>query len=341
VRVAFLEPLDQRHTIPDAFLARHEVVQAPAPGEETPGLAEAEAVVWSRWPVDRTLIDSVPRLRYMQRNGVFRAKGDASAALERGIPVSVMPQPTSARVAEHTFALILGLTRGLLRSHAAVVEGLNPAAFAPEERLGSTPTVNWAQVPGLVSLQFKTVGIIGFGEIGACLAAMLQPFRCRVLYNKRTPLRPEQERFYGVEYAGLDEALARSDVVVDLVPVSDATRSLFGEREFGLMKPTACIVNSGRGPSIDEEALVRALTQGTIAGAGLDVFCLEPLPPGHPLTKLSNVLLTPHTAGGTPQGAPNGLAGWQDMFERLGENLRRVEAGLPIFNPLRPGDPQP
>jgi phosphoglycerate dehydrogenase-like enzyme len=255
--------------------------------------------------------------------------------------VSVLPHGTSGRVGEHVVALIMGLTRGLVRSDRSVRDGLNPAALEPLERLGSTPTFNWTHVPGLTSLYFKTVGIAGFGEIGAVVALHLQSFGCRVLYNKRTPMTPEQERYFGVAYASFDDLLRRSDVVVNLIPVSDATRGTFGRAQFEAMKPAAFFINTGRGPTADESALIDALRDGQIAGAGLDVFDLEPLPDGHPLTKLDNVILTPHTAGGTPQGAPGGYAGWTDTFEYLRENIRRVEAGEPVLNPMRPGDPQP
>jgi phosphoglycerate dehydrogenase-like enzyme len=342
MKIAFLDPVEgvardliTQHFAPDDLLI--------APNKETlpVGLEAAEVVVWSNWPVDRALIESLPKLRLLQRLGRFRASGDVTAALERGIPISVLPHGTSGRVAEHVVALIMGLMRGLLRSDQAVREGQNPAGMTPLERIGSTPTVNWAQVAGLESLYFKTVGIAGFGEIGAVVALHLQSFGCRVLYNKRTPLSPEQERYFGVTHASFEDILTMSDVVVDLVPVSDATRGLFGRAQFEAMKPSAFFINTGRGPTANEDALLRALAEHRIAGAGLDVFDLEPLPPGHPLTKLDNVLLTPHTAGGTPQGAVNGLAGWTDTFTYLRENIRRIEAGEPVLNAMRAGDPQP
>jgi phosphoglycerate dehydrogenase-like enzyme len=342
MKIAFLDPVEgvaadliAQHFDPDDLLI------APSREELPEGLEAAEAVVWSRWRLDRALIERIPHLRLLQRLGRFRANGDATAALERGIPVSVLPHGTSGRVAEHVVALIMGLMRGLLPSDTAVRAGENPASMEPQERLGGTPTVNWARVPGLQSLYFKTIGIAGFGEIGAIVALHLQSFGCRVLYNKRTPLSPPQERYFGVTHATFDDLVAQSDVLVDLVPVSDATRGIFGRAQFQAMKPTAFFINTGRGPSADEAALLEALTEGRIAGAGLDVFDLEPLPPGHALTKLDNVLLTPHTAGGTPQGAVNGLAGWTDTFTYLRENIRRVEAGEPVLNAMRPGDPQP
>jgi D-3-phosphoglycerate dehydrogenase len=342
MKIAFFEPLSPpADTMPPRIIPEHEVLVSPTADALPEGWQDAEAAVWSRWPVDAALISQMPRLRYMQRLGVFRANGDVTAALERGIPVSVLAHGTAARVAEHNLAMILGLMRGLIASDAAVRRGDNPAEMEPMERIGGTPTVNWARVPGLQTLHLKTVGIAGFGEIGANLALMLKPFNCRVLYNKRTPMSAAQEAFYGAQYASFDEVLTESDVVCNQLPTNDATRGAFGARQFALMKPDAFFINSGRGVTIDEDALVEHLRAGRIAGAGLDVFALEPLPPGHPFTTLPNALLTPHTAGGTPQGVINGMAGWTDTFERIGENIRRVERGQPVINPLRKGDPQP
>lgn len=342
MKVAFLDPVEgiARDLITDHFSSNDLLI---APDKQTlpDRLAEAEVVVWSNWPLDRALIEGLQNLRLLQRLGRFRARGDATAALEKGIPVSVLPHGTAGRVGEHVVSLIMGLTRGLVRSDQMVRAGLNPAGLEPLERLGSTPTFNWTHVPGLTSLYFKTVGIAGFGEIGAVVALHLQSFGCRVLYNKRTPLTPEEERFFGVSHASLDQLLRESDYVVDLIPVSDATRGTFGRSQFEAMKPTAFFINTGRGPSADEAAMIDALREGRIAGAGLDVFDLEPLPDGHPLTTLDNVILTPHTAGGTPQGSPGGYAGWADTYAYLRENIRRLEAGEPVLNPMRSGDPQP
>lgn len=342
MRVAIMEPLaPPADDLCARLMTDHEVLVAPAKGEPPAGLETADCVMWQSWPVDRAFIERLPNLKLLQRIGRFRATGDVTAAVERGIPVSVFPHGTSLRVAEHNLALIFGLARGLLASHAAVVNGDNPANMTPEVRNGPTPTVNWARVPGLVTLQHKTVGIVGFGEIGACLAQMLAPHQCRVLYYKRGPLSPELERFYGVEYAPMEQLLAESDVVVDLLPVQEATKGYFNEATFGQMKPSAFFVNTGRAHSMDEAAVVKVLSKGRIAGAAIDVFWLEPLPAGHPITKLSNVLLTPHTAGGTPQGTINGMAGWTDIFEKLNENLRRVAAGRPVLSPLAPREPMP
>jgi len=190
--------------------------------------------------------------------------------------------------------------------------------------------VRW---PDVDTLNDKTVGIIGFGEIGACFARMLPPFNCRVLYNKRSRLTPQQEGYFGVEFAQLDSLLRESDVVATFVPYSEDSRKMLGEREFGLMKQSAIFINTGRANTVDEAAMVAALKERRIRAAGLDVFPVEPLPLSSPLLELDNVVLTPHTAGG--------IWGWMNTFERIAENLRRVEAGRPVLFPMQSDDPEP
>ncbi|MCX6022541.1 MAG: hypothetical protein NTZ05_12580 [Chloroflexi bacterium] len=206
--------------------------------------------------------------------------------------------------------------------------------FSVFEEVGVSRTVmNSDVIANITSLNDKTVGILGFGEIGACYARLLPPFRTRTLVYRRRPLTPEQEAHYGVEWAPLDDLLRESDVVVSFVPNIPESRNMLGEREFGLMKPTANFVNCGRASTVDEAALMRALREKRIAGAGLDVFWIEPLPMNSALREMRNVIITPHSAGG--------VAGWVDTFERLAENLRRVETGKPVIMPMQLGDYQP
>jgi phosphoglycerate dehydrogenase-like enzyme len=334
LRIAFLDPLEQRLAeFPAKYLAGHEALVASEAGKLPDGVESVEAVVWSNYPVDAALIASMPKLRLMQRIGLTRAKGDATAALAAGIPVSVLPFGVSDRVALHTLSLTLAVLRRIVDGHRAVHEGLNPEGLPETEQVGPTPTVNWVRWPDVDTLNDKTVGIIGFGEIGACFARMLQPFNCRVLYNKRNRLSPRHEAHFGVEYATLDELLSRSDVVASFVPYSEESRKMLGASEFGLMKPSAIFVNTGRGNTVDEAAMVDALRSRKIRAAGLDVFPVEPLPLSSPLLTLDNVVLTPHTAGG--------VQGWVNTFERIAENLRRVEAGEPVLYPMRADDPEP
>ena len=334
MRIAFLDPLEQRLTeFPSQYLAGHEAIVAPEAGKLPEGYEKAEAAVWSNYPVDAALIGSMPKLRYMQRIGLTRAKGDATAALTAGVPVSVLPFGVSDRVALHTLSLTLAVLRRVVDGHHAVHEGLNPEGLPETEQVDPTPTVNWVRWPDVDTLNDKTVGIIGFGEIGACFARMLPPFNCRVLYNKRNRLSPQHEAYFGVEYATLDDVLSRSDVVVSFVPYSEDSRKMLGAREFGLMQPSAIFINTGRANTVDEDAMVDALRSRRIRAAGLDVFPVEPLPLSSPLLTLDNVVLTPHTAGG--------VQGWMNTFERIAENVRRVEAGEPVIFPMRPDDPEP
>ncbi len=180
--------------------------------------------------------------------------------------MSVLPYGVSDRVALHTLSLTLAVLRRVVDGHQAVHEGLNPEGLPETEQVGPTPTVNWVRWPDVDTLNDKTVGIIGFGEIGACFARMLPPFNCRVLYHKRTRLSPEHEAYYGIEYAGLDEALSQSDIVVSFVPYSEDSRKMLGAREFGLMRPSAIFINTGRANTVDEAAMVDALRTKRIRG---------------------------------------------------------------------------
>jgi phosphoglycerate dehydrogenase-like enzyme len=334
LKIAFLDPLEARLAeFPATYLKGHEAVVATEAGQLPAGYEDAEVAVWSRYPVDAALIGSMPKLRLLQRIGLTRAAGDASAALAKGIPVSVLPFGVSDRVALHTLSLTLAVLRRIVDGHKAVHEGLNPEGLPETEQVGPTPTVNWVRWPDVETLNDKTVGIIGFGEIGACFARMLPPFNNRILYNKRNRLSPQHEAYFGSEYAAVDALLSQSDVVVSFVPYSEESRKMLGAREFGLMKPSAIFVNTGRGNTVDEAALVEALRSKTIRAAGIDVYSVEPLPLSNPLLTLDNVVLTPHTAGG--------VWGWINTFERIAENVRRVEAGEAVILPMGAGDPEP
>jgi phosphoglycerate dehydrogenase-like enzyme len=326
VKVIFLNPVEERlKEFPGRYL--------PAPEFETfvPGadgglpddLGDFEAAVYWSASVDRDLIDRMPGLRLIQRVGQYRGGGELSAAYDRGVIVSVTPYGVLARVAQHTLSMMLMLARQMVPSHQAVVDGTNTIGMQPEYAKERPVAFNWAGIQSIGSLYDKTLGIVGFGEAGSVLAQLVQPFDMEVLYYKRRRLTPGQERFYGVEFAELDELLGRSDYVASFVPYLDENRGMLGEREFGLMKPGSYFVNTGRANTTDEQALIRALSNGRLAGAGLDVFSYEPLPNDTPFRDQPNVVLTPHTAGG--------VGGWVDTFERIARNLRLVRDGsLPV-----------
>lgn len=336
--VAFLDPLETRlHDFPAQYLPspEFEVMVADTPGKPPDGWRAAEAAIWWETPMDRALIEQIPNLKFLQRIGWFRSRGDATFALERGIPVAVTPHGVGDRVAQHALTLTLMLLRRMPAAIEAIMEGVNPDRLQELEADTGQYTVNWARIPDIASLNDKTVGILGFGEIGSAYARLLPSFHTRTLAYRRRPLSPEQDAFYRVKWTPLDELLRGSDVVVSFVPGIPEARNMMGAREFDLMKPTAYFVNCGRALTVDEQALIRALREGRIAGAGLDVFSIEPLPFSSPLRELRNVIITPHTAGG--------IGGWMDTFARIRSNLDKVQAGRghDVTIAMQPGDYQP
>ena len=167
----------------------------------------------------------------------------------------------------------------------------------------------------------KTVGIVGYGDIGLAVATRVHAMGMRVLATKRhSPPGddPLIERYYSPEQLG--KMMAHCDYVVVAAPLTKETRHMIGEPEFAAMKPNAVVINVGRGPVIDEEALVKALTSGRIKGAGLDVFEHEPLPAGHPLYQLENVLLSPHCADNTPDWKDRAMDFFLRQYDRFAKD---------------------
>jgi phosphoglycerate dehydrogenase-like enzyme len=181
----------------------------------------------------------------------------------------------------------------------------------------------------IVEIAGQTVGILGYGDIGRAVATRVRAMDMRVLAVKRQRPSPGHadplvNRIFPP--AGLMEMLAQSDYVVVAAPLTDETRGMIGERELQAMKPSAVVINLGRGPVIDEAALVRALTEKRIKGAALDVFDTEPLPDGHAFYSLENVLLSPHCADHTPDWVEQGMRFFLAQFERFsqGKQLENV-----------------
>jgi phosphoglycerate dehydrogenase-like enzyme len=186
----------------------------------------------------------------------------------------------------------------------------------------------WEQFD-IVEASGQTVGIVGYGDIGRAVASRVRALGMRVLGVKRhgPPAHeadPFAERIYGPE--GLIEMISRSDYVVAAAPLTPETVGMVGERELAAMKPDAVLINVGRGPVIEEAALVKALSEKRIKGAALDVFDREPLPEGHPYYKLENVLLSPHCADHTPDWLDQAMRFFVAQFERFrkGEPLKNV-----------------
>jgi len=226
-----------------------------------------------RTPFPRSLLSRLPNLKLLVTTGMRNASFDMDAARELGIVVCGtrgLPTPT----AELTWGLIIGLMRHIAEEDRATREG------------------RWQTTVGL-TLAGKTLGVVGLGNLGSQVAKVGVAFGMEVTAWSQN-LTPERAAEVGARHVSKDELFATADVVTVHLVLSERTRGLVGQRELSLMKPTAFLVNTSRGPIVDEAALVAALREKRIAGAGLDVFDEEPLPKDHPLLSLPNTLITPH-----------------------------------------------
>ena len=226
-----------------------------------------------RTPFARSLLERLPKLKLLITAGMRNASIDTKAAAERGVVVcgtAGLPYPT----AELAWGLILSLARRIPAEDRATREG------------------KWQTSVGL-GLNGKTLGVLGLGTLGSRVARVGRAFEMEVLAWSQN-LTAGRAAEVGATLTPKDELLARSDFVSIHLVLGERTRGLIGARELSLMKRSAYLVNTSRGPIVDEAALIRALEHGTIAGAGLDVFDEEPLPLQHPFRRLSNIAITPH-----------------------------------------------
>jgi phosphoglycerate dehydrogenase-like enzyme len=279
------------------------LVTAPAPDASAPSpelLATVDALVTRTQPVTAEILAASPNVKIVQKYGGRPDRLDLDAARNAGVAVAVMPLCGCIAVAELAMTLILALSKQLIEAHRATAAGAyRDLGLEPAPSSQRIFAFQWMKLPHLQEVRGKTLGLIGFGEIGTEVARRARAFEMNVLYSKREPLPAAIEEMLGVRAAPLDDLLRSSDFISLHVPHGPETDRLIGARELALMKPSASLINTCRGPVVDEEALIVALRNGTIASAGLDVFTLEPLQFDSPLTQLDNVILTPHIGGGT------------------------------------------
>jgi phosphoglycerate dehydrogenase-like enzyme len=250
---------------------------------------------------------AAPRLKLVQLLSAGYDNVDLAAARRANVPVCNNGGANAISVAEHSLMLMLAVARKVIWQHGNVAAG---------RWRGNAPA------PRLYELYGKTLGIVGLGTIGKKTARLAQAFGMRVQYYDIRRLSEEAEDALGVRFRLLRELLATSDVVSLHVPLNASTRGMIGRGELALMKPLAIIVNTARGPVVDEGALHQALQAGRLFGAGLDVFEQEPPPADNPLLKLDNVVLTAHFAGPTWD---NHVARFRNAFD----NVERVARGEP------------
>ncbi|MBM3849299.1 MAG: C-terminal binding protein [Verrucomicrobia bacterium] len=255
------------------------------PAETAELVREADAVITQFAAIDATVIGAMSRARAIVRYGIGYDNVDGAAARERGIPLCNIPDYCIDEVADQTLAFLLALTRQVVPNTLAVRAG----------RWGlATPLASMA------ALRHLTVGVVGFGRIGREVVRRLLAFRARVLVYDPV-VAPAEITAAGAEpVAALGDLLAQADVVTPHCPSNPATRRLFHAGTFAAMRPGALFINVGRGDLTDSAALTAALESGHLAGAALDVFDPEPIPPGHPILSMPQVVLASHIASASP-----------------------------------------
>lgn len=250
------------------------------------------------------LFKEAPHLKLIQMLSAGYDRADLDAARKSKVPLCNNGGANSVAVSEHAVLLMLAVSRQLIIQHNNVKAG--------RWHGNSPPTVH--------EVRNKVLGIVGLGTIGKKVARLAQAFGMTVHYYDIVRLSEAEEDALGVRFRLLPEILRGSDILSLHVPLNDSTHHIIGAQELAVMKPSAIIVNTSRGPVIDEKAMTAALSAGKLFGAGLDVFDEEPTPPDNPLLKLDNVVLTAHLAGPT----------WESNITRLRngfDNVQRVARG--------------
>ena len=268
--------------------AKAEVRMAQSLAEEELLRAVADVdgiIIRANGKVSRRLIEAAPRLKVVARHGVGVEAIDRQAAAERGITVVNTPFANDESVAEHCLGMMVALAKRMLEADRAIRVGDWEARY----RLIGT------------ELYGKRLGLVGFGKIGQRVAAMGHVALAMPIVYHDVVEYGQAAAAMEAERVSLEELLAQSDFVSLHVPLLAATRGLIGEAALKRMKPTAFLINTARGPVVDQTALIRALQERWIAGAGLDVYDAEPLPPDSPLLRLDNVVLSPHMAAHTEE----------------------------------------
>jgi phosphoglycerate dehydrogenase-like enzyme len=311
-KVVFLHGLSQRTVdlissyAPDDFNLLV-VDGAQSEQNQIEAVKDADFLMVYRAQVNDSVLQATTQLGLVQLLAAGYDRMNLKLMDELGIPCATNGGANAWAVADHTVLLILALYRRLVPADRAVREG------------------RWrAPIDGFNTFEMagKTVGILGMGNIGQKVARRLRGFEVSIQYFDKYPQTPAIEQELGVERVELEELFQSSDIITCHAPLTPETRHVVNQKSLALMKPTAVLINTSRGPVVDEAALILALQEKQIAGAGLDVFETEPLQQGNPLLEMENVVFTAHNAGTT-------FDTWCRRAEFAYQNMQRVLEGRP------------
>ncbi|MBS4206064.1 2-hydroxyacid dehydrogenase [Lederbergia citrea] len=308
-------PEDVRHYMTEHCEIRQWTGEKPIPRETLlQELNDIEGLYTSGGSIDEELLNHAPHLKVVSNVSVGYNNFDVDAMKKHNVIGTNTPYVLDETVADLTFALILGTARRIPELDRLVKDGNWKPSKDDQEYFG-------------IDVHSSTIGIIGMGRIGEAIAGRAKfGFNMDVLYYNRNR-KPEAEETFGAEYNDLESLLKKSDYVVLLTPLTPETHHLIGEKEFKLMKKSAFFINVSRGQTVDEQALIQALQNKEIYGAGLDVFQKEPVEKDNPLLKMSNVVTVPHIGSATAQTR-------EAMTMRAAENVVAVLTGKGPIDPV-------
>lgn len=270
---------------------------------------DAEIIITNKAVLSRATIEALPKLKYIGVIATGYNVVDVVAARQKGVIVTNVPGYSSPSVAQAAFALLLELTNHTGHHAAEVSQG----------RWSACPDFCFWDYP-IIELHGLTLGLVGWGDIAQAVARIAQAFGMNVIATRRQWSTPPPA---GIVAASLDEVLSQSDVISLHCPLTDATKHMINATSLHQMKQTAYLINTARGPLIDDQALADALNAGRIAGAGLDVLSVEPPAPGNPLFTAKNCLITPHVAWASRESR-------RRLITKAAENVRQWLAGSPV-----------
>jgi len=275
-------------------------------------IGDADLVVVNMVKMDAQVISGIENCRVIMRHGIGYDNVDVAACTRHGIVLGYQTEYCKDDVAEHAIALILSCARKIVRSRKTLEDSSDAGQW------------DFSDIFPLYRLKGKTLGIVGVGRIGSIVCARLSSFGFTII-GCDPYLSDKRMKDLDIEFVDRHTLFSRSDFVTVHTPLNDETRHIVNAKTLGLMKPTAYVINTSRGPMVDTDALADALKSGTIAGAAIDVYDVEPPPPDFPLFGIENVILTPHTAWASHE------SGWDIRKSIVEDIIACAGGGLPKY----------